>query len=149
MSRPSSIGAWCSSPEKTSSILFYREFGWEKDDVGIGFDKVALHANRKNIEYLYGQLYTVHEYGHIIRIEDFVKSYTGQNWSDNKSSVYQLMYLGSAQSEKILNHFDREYNGASFYALIRSTLSPKDPAFPAWWETHKGEWEQEQRAASQ
>ena len=25
---------------------------------------------------------------------------------------------------------------------ITPTLSPKDPAFPAWWEAHKGEWEQ-------
>lgn len=24
---------------------------------------------------------------------------------------------------------------------ITPTLSPKDPAFPAWWETHKSEWE--------
>ena len=55
--------------------------------------------------------------------------------------MLRLIYLGSAQSEKILNHFDAEYNGASFYALIRPTLSPKDPAFPAWWEAHKGEWE--------
>ena len=22
-----------------------------------------------------------------------------------------------------------------------STLSPKDPNFPAWWEKHKSEWE--------
>ena len=44
--------------------------------------------------------------------------------------MLRLIYLGSAQSEKILNHFDAEYNGASFYALIRPTLSPKDPAVP-------------------
>ena len=25
---------------------------------------------------------------------------------------------------------------------ITPTLSPKDPAFPAWWEAHKGEWEE-------
>ena len=24
---------------------------------------------------------------------------------------------------------------------ITPTLSPKDPAFPAWWEQHKAEWE--------
>ena len=24
---------------------------------------------------------------------------------------------------------------------VTPTLSPKDPAFPAWWEAHKGEWE--------
>ena len=129
------------SSEKTSSILFYREFGYEKDDIGIGFDKAALRANRKNIEYLYGQLAAVHEFENIIRIEDFGKSYLGRKWTDEQGSMLRLIYLGSAQSEKILNHFDAEYNGASFYALIRPTLSPKDPAFPAWWEAHRGEWE--------
>ena len=24
---------------------------------------------------------------------------------------------------------------------VKPTLSPKDPAFPAWWEAHKAEWE--------
>ena len=24
---------------------------------------------------------------------------------------------------------------------LTPTLSPKDPAFPAWWEAHKSEWE--------
>ena len=24
---------------------------------------------------------------------------------------------------------------------VKLTLSPKDPAFPAWWEQHKSEWE--------
>ena len=129
------------SSEKTSSILFYREFGYEKDDIGIGFDKAALRANRKNIEYLYRQLAAVHEFENIIRIEDFGKSYLGRKWTDEQGSMLRLIYLGSAQSEKILNHFDAEYNGASFYALIRPTLSPKDPAFPAWWEAHRGEWE--------
>ena len=25
---------------------------------------------------------------------------------------------------------------------MNPTLSPKDPAFQAWWEAHKGEWEE-------
>lgn len=126
---------------KTSSILFYREFGYEKDDIGIVFDKNALHANRKNIEYLYGQLAAIHEAETIIKMEDFAKSYLGNKWTEDKGSVLRLLYLGSAKSETILNYFDAEYDGASLYALIRPTLSPKDPAFPAWWEAHKSEWE--------
>ena len=26
--------------------------------------------------------------------------------------------------------------------IIKPTLSPKDPNFPAWWEAHKSEWEE-------
>lgn len=130
------------STEKTSSILFYKEFGYEKDDIGIVFDKQKLKANRKNIEYLYGQLASIHEFESILKMNDFTKSYLGHNWTRNKSSLMQLLYLGSAQSEKILNYFDAEYNGTSLYALIKPTLSPKDPNFPAWWEEHKSEWEE-------
>ena len=129
------------SVEKTSSILFYREFGYEKDDVGIVFDKNALHANRKSIEYLYGQLAAIHAFEDILKMEDFAKSYLGHKWTEDKGSVLRLLYLGSSQSETILNYFDAEYNGASLYALIHPTLSPKDPNFPAWWEAHKAEWE--------
>lgn len=128
------------SAEKTSSILFYREFGYEKDDIGIVFDKNALHANRKNIEYLYGQLAAIHGFETIIKMEDFAKSYLGHKWTEDKGSVLRLLYLGSAKSETILNYFDAEYDGASLYALISPTLSPKDPNFPAWWEAHKSEW---------
>ena len=63
------------SLEKTSSILFYREFGYEKDDIGIVFDKTALHTNRKSIEYLYGQLAVTHGSEGILRMEDFEQSY--------------------------------------------------------------------------
>ena len=31
-------------------------------------------------------------------------------------------------------------NGAMLLPVL-PTLSPKDPAFPAWWEEHKAEWE--------
>lgn len=33
--------ATSTSVEKTSSILFYREFGYEKDDIGIVFDRIG------------------------------------------------------------------------------------------------------------
>ena len=129
------------SLEKTSSILFYREFGYEKDDIGIVFDKTALHTNRKSIEYLYGQLAVTHGSEGILRMEDFEQSYLGHKWTENKSYIMQLLYLGSAQSERILSYFDAEYNGTALYVDIHPTLSPKDPAFPAWWEQHKSECE--------
>lgn len=129
------------SLEKTSSIIFYREFGYEKDDIGIEFDKTALHTNRKSIEYLYGQLEMTHEYKSILKMEEFAQSYLGHKWTENKSYIMQLLYLGSTQSERILGYFDAKYNGTSPYVELYPTLSPKDPAFPAWWEAHKGEWE--------
>ena len=96
------------------------------------FDKTALHTNRKSIEYLYGQLAVTHGSEGILRMEDFEQSYLGHKWTENKSYIMQLLYLGSAQSERILSYFDAEYNGTALYVDIHPTLSPKDPAFLAW-----------------
>ena len=36
--------------EKVSSILYYKELGYEKEDLGVSFAQNTLIANRKNIE---------------------------------------------------------------------------------------------------
>ncbi len=128
--------------EKVSSILYYKELGYEKEDLGISFDKVNLIANKKSIEYLYGQLASVHDNQTIMKVEDFAKSYLGHTWTTDKASLMQLIYLGSSKSEKLLTLFNAKFNGTSLYAPIKPTLSPKDPNFPAWWEEHKAEWEE-------
>lgn len=53
--------------EKISSILYYKELGYEKEDLGVAFDKNALIQNRKNIEYLYGQVASLHENQSILK----------------------------------------------------------------------------------
>lgn len=127
--------------EKVSSILYYRELGYEKEDLGVSFDKTVLAANRKNIEYLYGQLAAVHEGETILKEDDFMRSYSGRIWTEDRASAAQMMYLGSSETVKLLTLFNAKLNGAGLYAPIQATLSPKDPAFPVWWEAHRPEWE--------
>ena len=127
--------------EKISSILYYKELGYEKEDLGVSFDQNALVSNRKNIEYLYGQLASVHESQAILKETDFAKTYAGHLWTEETVSIMQLIYLGISKAVKLLTLFNAEASGTALYAPIKPTLSPKDPAFPAWWEAHKGEWE--------
>ncbi len=53
----------------------------------------------------------------------------------------QLIYLSAANDIKIINKFIAKYQETPLCKAVTPTLSPKDPAFPAWWEEHKGEWE--------
>ena len=55
--------------------------------------------------------------------------------------MMQLIYLGISKAVKLLTLFNAEAGGTALYAPIAPTLSPKDPAFPAWWEEHRAEWE--------
>ncbi len=127
--------------EKVSSILYYKELGYEKEDLGVSFDQNNLVANRKNIDYLYGQLASVHESQAILKETDFAKTYSGHLWTEDNAPMMQLIYLGISKAVKLLTLFNAEAGGTALYAPITPTLSPKDPAFPAWWEAHKGEWE--------
>ena len=127
--------------ETVSSILYYKELGYEKEDLGVTFDKNALIANRKNIEYLYGQMASVHENQSILKEADFARTYSRHLWTEDTASMMQLIYLGISKAVKLLTLFNAEAGGAALYAPIIPTLSPKDPAFPAWWEQHKSEWE--------
>ena len=127
--------------EKVSSILYYKELGYEKEDLGVSFAQNTLIANRKNIEYLYGQLASVHEGQVILKETDFAKTYAGHLWTKETASIMQLIYLGISKAVKLLTLFNAEAGGTALYTPIKPTLSPKDPVFPAWWEAHKGEWE--------
>ena len=76
-----------------------------------------------------------------IKEGDFYISYSGENWTAEKASIMQLIYLSAANDIKIINKFIAKYQETPLCKAVTPTLSPKDPAFPAWWETHKGEWE--------
>ena len=127
--------------ETVSSILYYKELGYEKEDLGVTFDQNALISNRKNIEYLYGQMASVHENQSILKEADFARTYSGHLWTEETASMMQLIYLGISKAVKLLTLFNAEAGGTALYVPITPTLSPKDPAFPAWWEEHKGKWE--------
>ena len=53
----------------------------------------------------------------------------------------QLLYLGSSDALTIFSPLIAKWNGTTLNMSIKPTLSPKDPAFPAWWEAHRAEWE--------
>ena len=126
--------------------LFLINMGYGgNEDVPIHFDKDLLLKNKRNIEYLYGQLYSVHAGTHSTAdqsIESFSKTYLGNNWTREQAHILKLLYLGATSEWPINIPFSKERNDTTRISRhITPTLSPKDPAFPAWWEAHRAEWE--------
>lgn len=133
------------SQETTGSCLYFRAFGYEKEDTGISFDKKQIILNKSAIQYLYGQLKPIHIQQNNLKIEDFEKIYLGTDWTKNKASLMQLIYLGSSEDLRILSPFVAKNNSTTLLMPVKPTLSPKDPNFPAWWEEHKSEWEEHKK----
>ena len=129
--------------EIETSILFPTALGYSsKDAILIYFDKSALALEMTKIEYLYGQLYSVHSgknKSDRLTITDIATTYTGKIWSQHNEVILQLLYLGCG---KLTMPFSKEAGDTTVLReTIKPTLSQKDPAFPAWWEAHKAEWE--------
>ena len=129
------------------AILFPIVLGYGRnEDIPIHFDEDLLLKNKRNIEYLYGQLYSVHAGTHSTvdqSIESFSKTYLGNHWTQGQAYVLKLLYLGATTELPLTMPFSKERNDTTrLNRHITPTLSPKDPAFPAWWEAHKGEWEE-------
>lgn len=126
------------------SILFSRLRGYSSDDERmVVFDKEQVSANKKSIEYLYGQLENIHSHIKELQINDAFHSYSGKVWTSNKGILLEFLYLGGINDEHpLISIFDSKTNSTMIdIDTIKPTLSPKDPAFPAWWEAHKAEWE--------
>lgn len=106
------------------------------------FDKKVIMENRKNIQYLLGQLAAVHEGKKSSTKGGFSYQYTGVQWTSDENLVLKLLYLGCCDGINYILPFSKKLNDeAIISASVNPTLSPKDPAFPAWWEAHKAEWE--------
>ena len=127
--------------ETTASSLYFSSLGWEKEDDGLLFDKKQIRASQKSLQYLLGQLKPVHEEQHILTLEDMTKTYQGAIWAKDRASLMQLLYLGSSDELTIFAPLAAKWNGTTLEMPIAPTFSPKDPAFPAWWEAHKAEWD--------
>ena len=108
------------------------------------FDREKMLANKNNIQYLYGQLKNVHAGNDTLQINEAFLSYSGTHWTTNKGVLLEFLYLGAAVTDyQFVRIFDSKTNSTKLNMNnITPTLSPKDPAFPAWWEAHKGEWEE-------
>lgn len=139
----------CLATDETSkdnvsrSILFSRTLGYKpRDEIVFYFDRNKLLANKANIEYLYGQLKCSHQKLRDISIEASFYNYSGTKWTNNKAHLLELLYLGCTDEIDFISPFNAKTSSAVFAPNeIKPTLSPKDPAFPAWWEAHKAEWE--------
>ena len=128
-----------------NSILFSRLRGYSPDAERIVvFNREKMLANKKNIQYLYGQLKNIHAGNDNLQINEAFLTYSGTHWTTNKGILLEFLYLGAINDGHcLLCAFDAESNNSTILNTdtITPTLSPKDPNFPAWWEAHKGEWE--------
>ena len=130
----------------TLATLFPPELGYEDDpDAQVLFQTDALLQNKKNIEYLYGQLKEVHDETPVRRVSfwDFSVAYSGKPWTQEEQAVLQLLYLGVNYHLLLIEPFWAKNDTSRIFKEkpVKPTLSPKDPAFSAWWEEHKAEWE--------
>lgn len=110
----------------------------------VDFDVGKLLANKGSIEYLFGQLKIVHKGAFHCKHEmkDFFTDYCDKQWTDDKKYILEFIYLCITPEIWLMRPFNhREDDTTSITDKIEPTLSPKDPAFPAWWEAHKSEWE--------
>lgn len=113
-----------------------------KDSALIVFDAQRRSENLKNISYLLGQLKGVHNGDRLMPLEYGILTYQSKKWTICAEILYKLYELGMANGDIV--PFTLQDDGKTLLTDISHltpTLSPKDPAFPAWWEAHKGEWE--------
>lgn len=103
------------------------------------FDKNAIQANRRSIEYQYGQLNCVRTEAPALTAMDPDFPYSGEFRPLGSETGIKFILLGTVAG--VIETFNMKKDTARFLKQVRPTLSPKDPAFPAWWEAHKSEWE--------
>ena len=119
------------------SYLFKKEFGYEETKAPVHFDQEKIKANKQAIIYLFGQVQIVHRNEFSITEEKAATRYDGKKWTANKGFLMEFLHL--AAGAHIMGPFIADGQKASTMKL-KPTLSPKDQAFPAWWEAHKAEW---------
>ena len=119
--------------------LFTKETGFSENSKQIVFDKKEILKNKSTIAYLYGQLKDLSR-SEIITPSSAAIDYQSKVWTKDIGVILNFLHLGYAT--KMFRPFIKTENSTGAVLLpILPTVSPKDPAFPAWWEAHKGEWE--------
>ena len=110
----------------------------------VQLSKQKMEENDQNIRYLLGQLKTIHlpDVKAITLQEGFFR-YDNHVWTKDFDFLFQLyaLALGCVYLRGFGKTKDGNITSLIDYNRCTPTLSPKDPAFPAWWEEHKGEWE--------
>ena len=74
-------------------------------------------------------------------LADLIKRYDGTCWTGDTDPLFKLGYLGVAPEISLVNPVLVKDRSTVVSGMVKPTLSPKDPEFPAWWEEHKAEWE--------
>lgn len=130
--------------EMATSFLFPVALGYKQgSEKPIHFDKDRLLNNKKNIEYLFGQLHRVHNPNgtYKMSIDDYNTTYDNRHWTTDKATLLKLLYLGVTPEILTISPFMADTSLSIIAPAVKPTLSPKDPNFQTWWEEHKVEWE--------
>lgn len=127
--------------ETTYAQVLQKALSGKESDL-VRFSQERINANSKSISYLFGQLSGVHEQARLIPLEYGIINYKGEKWTTNAAILLKLYELGMANINITPFSLQDDKSLATDISMNRKpTLSPKDPAFPAWWEAHKAEWE--------
>ena len=126
----------------TYAQVLMPELSGKQSDL-IRFSKERIKANSKNISYLYGQLKGVHLQARLILLEFGIINCRDEKWTASADILLMLYELGMVNLNMTPFSLQEDKSLATDISMNKyPTLSPKDPAFPAWWEAHKGEWEE-------
>lgn len=117
----------------------------ERESEIVIFSQDKIKTNEQNIRFLIGQLKNSHYGDESISLQEGFLRYDDVIWTKDFVILFHLYNL--AQSVPCITSFVQKKNAKDLIVADKSnsivpTLSLKDPAFPAWWEAHKGEWEQ-------
>ena len=125
----------------TRSTLFTKELGYEEDSKPVCFSKKRVEQNKKNILYMLGQLRATHNRSFRVTSTESIYKYDNTKWTSDTVELMELYHLGEI-TQGIMPFVKRSNTATINMIDVKPTLSPKDPNFPAWWEEHKGEWEE-------
>lgn len=138
-------------PKAARLGLLFSKMGFSVGDMSsdvIYYLPAQVEKYRKIIHYMLGQLKVVHLQEPEVRLRTGMEKYDGSVWTDNvpddalNQELITLYYLTVAASMN--TNIIKSSEGTYFTELVRDiapTLSPKDPNFTVWWETHRGAWE--------
>ena len=124
------------------SDVFRPELGYSDQETTTYFDKTAILQNKRTIQYLFGQLAGIHQNMKSLSPDQFYMAYGNRKWTTSEDTLMKLLYLGACNEIDCIFPFSKKQGDTSLISsTLVPTLSPKDPAFPAWWEEHRAEWE--------
>ena len=124
----------CRKTETTTSIKnanFYDESSRRKAPI-LQLDSLSLIDNCRQIRYLLGQLWAVHNHRPTLTPAEGFFDYTGNKWTDDNRTLFALYYIATASSD--LPHFidGEKYaysNLTKVSPWLKPTYPPDDPRF--------------------